>query len=250
MKTIIQSLLIITAILFLASCSNLPINQRNTENAVTPDTTQRMIQNATQQHKAALDNAKLAIDLLKHHDYSQAHQLALQARELAPHNVLVNIAQADDAITTQHLSQAKQILQTSLIYHPSNADLLTQYAHLLCQLSLFQHAQREFTHASALPSNPHPSTTALLAGQCALRAHQHTLALTDFTQAIDDNPSNQSALFALAELNYQDQRYRQALYWLNRPALKANSHATRLKIQVLEKLNRFRQAAALALVSS
>jgi type IV pilus assembly protein PilF len=122
-------------------------------------------------------------------------------------NLYESIARSD--IAQQHYKKAVELA-------PDNPSTLNNYGKYLCNKGDYQEAESYFSKAANTPLYARAWIPLTNAGQCMQRATQLDKAEQNFRAALKANPTFAPALIAMAQLSYQQQKYRTARAFLQR----------------------------------
>lgn len=149
------------------------------------------------QNQVALDqfNKALKIDPNSHDAYT------------AIANLYENIGQSD--LAQQHYKKAVELA-------PDNPATLNNYGKYLCNNGDYAEAESYFSKAADTPLYARAWVPLTNAGQCMQRANQLDKAEQNLRTALKANQTYAPALMAMAQLNYQQQKYRTARAFLQR----------------------------------
>ncbi len=122
-------------------------------------------------------------------------------------NLYESIGQA--TIAERHYKKAVKLA-------PDNPATLNNYGKYLCNNGDYAKAESYFRKAADTPLYVRTWVPLTNAGQCMQRANQFDKAEQDFRTALKANPTYAPALIAMAQLSYQQQKYRTARAFLQR----------------------------------
>lgn len=132
-----------------------------------------------------------------------------------------NYAEAHNAIAVLYErlglnAQAKQHYQRATTLNPNDSDIYNNYGQFLCKQQHWEEANQAFLKALENPVYQTPEIPYTNAGLCALHNNKISQAETYFRQALQSNPNFASALYQMAQLNYEQKHYQTARDYLTR----------------------------------
>lgn len=194
-------------------------------------------QNAAQ--NAATNNMQLGIAYMRRGQ----NEMALEALQKAL-NINPNYAEVHNAIAVLYErlgknDKAKQHYQTSLEIKPNYYDAHNNYGQFLCKNDEFAQANIHFLKAVENPMYKTPEIAYTNAGICAVRYKKLADAETYIRKALQSNSKFPRALFQMASISFDQQRYKQARTYLQRysNAAKQTSKTLWLGFHIERKLN-------------
>ena len=159
---------------------------------------------------------KLAAEYMKQGQFDLALRNARTAVETdggngEAHNILGLIYQhlKQDALSESHLGSAVRL-------EPRNPFFHNAYGAFLCEKGRYGEADQEFVRALENPLYPTPEMALNNAGVCAARGGDNAKAQGYFRQALQRSPSLPSALFQMADLEFQGNEFESARNHLRR----------------------------------
>ena len=131
-----------------------------------------------------------------------------------------NYAEAHNAIAVLYgrlklNEKSKQHYQKALALKPNGSDIHNNYGQFLCQHKQRKEAEKHFLKALDNPVFRNPEIPLTNAGLC-LRSKDSTKAEDYLRQALQKNPKFPRALFQMADLSFEQRRYKQAQKYLQR----------------------------------
>ncbi len=106
--------------------------------------------------------------------------------------------------------------ERSIEINPQYSDAYNAYAAFLCRNKEYDRADEKFRKALANPLYRSHGLVRINAGLCAMRAGKPDKAEKYFRNLLKSNPNNPTALFQMAKINYDAQRYLQARGYIQR----------------------------------
>lgn len=165
---------------------------------------------------AAEANVQLGVGYLQQGKYDLALAKLEKAIEQDP-----NLASAHNVIAVlyERLNQndlAEQHYRRALSLDPGDSGTHNNYGRFLCMRNQLREAEEQFLIALKNPLYPTPEIAHTNAGICALRVPDKAKAEEHFRRAVKVNPRYREALFELAKLNFDQERYLPARAYLQR----------------------------------
>lgn len=166
--------------------------------------------------QAAQYNVQLGVNYLRSNELKLANDKLEKALKQAP-----DLAEAHNAyaILQERLGQhdkAEKHYRKAVELDPEDSEAHTNFGAFLCQQGRYEEAEEEFRRALDNPLNPRPEAALTKAGSCALRVPDQDKAERYFRQALQRNPEFLPALYEMARLSYEQQRYLQTRAFLQR----------------------------------
>lgn len=159
-------------------------------------------------------------------------------------NINSNYAEAHNAIALLYErlgknDEAKKHYETSLKIKPNYYDAHNNYGQFLCKNDEFAQAIIHFQKATENPMYKTPEIPYTNAGLCSLRYKKITEAETYLRKALQSNSKFPRALFQMASISFDQQRYQQARDYLQRYSnvAKPTSQTLWLGFHIERKLN-------------
>ncbi|MGK7294318.1 MAG: type IV pilus biogenesis/stability protein PilW [Candidatus Wenzhouxiangella sp. M2_3B_020] len=166
--------------------------------------------------RAAELNTRLGVGYLEQGEI----QIAMEKLELAvdqdPEHVSAHLALGIVYQQIDRIDQALGHLRTAVRLAPDDGGAHNSYAALLCQVGRYEEADRHFRSALDDPFYATPEVALANAGSCARRDGRLDDAERYLREALEYDPENRAALYNLAELSFQRERYLQARAFLQR----------------------------------
>ncbi len=190
-------------------------------------------------NNAAINHLQLGIAYMRRGQ----NEMALEPLQKAL-NINPNYAEAHNAIAVLYErlgknDKAKQHYQTSLQIKPNYYDAHNNYGQFLCKNDEFAQANIHFLKAIENPMYKTPEIAYTNAGICAVRYKKLTDAETYIRKALQSNSKFPRALFQMASISFDQQRYKQARNYLQRYSnvAKPTSKTLWLGFHIERKLN-------------
>ncbi|MGH8503556.1 MAG: type IV pilus biogenesis/stability protein PilW [Gammaproteobacteria bacterium] len=127
---------------------------------------------------------------------------------------------------------AERHFRRALELDPEDSLAHNAYGTFLCDAGRLPEAQAQFQEALRNPLYEQPETALTNAGVCALKASDDEQAEDAFRRALDKNPTFIPALYEMARLTYDQQRYAQTRRFLDRYEQAAGHNARSLLLAV------------------
>lgn len=164
---------------------------------------------------AAKINVRLGMAYLERHDIQRAKQKFLLALDLAPDIPETWYTMAYFLESTGNKEQAKTYYLKSVSLAPSRGDALNNYGTFLCRAGDYKNAVAYFVKATKDPKYLEQASAFENAGLCSLKMPDNKIAMAYFKRALEEDPSRQTALIELSELNYRQGDYALARHQLD-----------------------------------
>jgi type IV pilus assembly protein PilF len=113
-------------------------------------------------------------------------------------------------------SLADENFKTAIRLAPNNPELTSNYGWFLCQNGRAAESIAYFEETLKSRTYQQPSKALNNAGLCSLKLNNNVAAERYFKQAFKFDPTNASATFSLANINYQRRDYEQASFYIGR----------------------------------
>ncbi|WP_116963857.1 tetratricopeptide repeat protein [Fastidiosibacter lacustris] len=201
--------------------------------------------------KAAKINAQLAVVYAQRQMLDRAKEKLLKAKSQDRNVATIYYA---EGLYYQNLGmpdKAEASYQKALHMAPSDFQAYNFYAQFLCtNKHQYDRANAFFKESISLSSNVNLAETFTLYGRCLLAQENYKLAQTFFEKAIDQGSSGSTlAYWELAQLEYQQKEYQDALTRINRYIELAGKtqESIRLKMDILQALGQYNEATSLRL---
>ncbi len=204
-----------------------------------------------QDNKPADEAAKINLQLGVEYMRREKHDIALNKfqKALMLDN---NYADAHNAIAVLYErlkldNEAKQHYQKALTLKPKDSDTHNNYGQFLCRHKQWKEAEKHFLIALENPVYRSPEIPYTNAGLC-LRSINSTKAEEYLRQALQKNPNFPRALYQMADLSYNQERYVQAQRYLQR-SIEIAKHTAKtllLGIRIEDALNNGSETARYA----
>jgi type IV pilus assembly protein PilF len=199
--------------------------------------------------RAAQLNVQLGMTYLQQQQMDLAKQKLLKAVALDPNlpDAHYSLGYYFDAVG--QTQDAQREYQTALKLAPNNPQVLNSYGVFLCKTKQYALAEQYFQQALAQIDYTDVGLTYQNAGLCAMDADNQKAALTYFTQAIQQNPKLALPYLKVAELQYAQQNYSQAMVNLNQyhQLTQPTAESLHLAIQLAQQADDDNQVASLRL---
>lgn len=163
---------------------------------------------------AADYNVQLGLGYLSSGNIQRAKKKLLTALEQAPQSADVNGAMGYYAEVTGDTELAKQYYKKAMRYARGQGSQLNNYGAFLCRQGNYQEAEKYFIAAVEDPDYLNAAGAYENAGLCAAAIPDLERAQYYFTRALKHDPRRPRSLLQLAEINYQQAEYQQALTYL------------------------------------
>ncbi|MDW6004222.1 type IV pilus biogenesis/stability protein PilW [Vibrio mangrovi] len=158
----------------------------------------------------------LGIAYLQRHEPQKALSNLLQAAEIAPHYIRLQLAQAYYYETVGETDKARKQYLQALDDHPNHADILNNYGTFLCKQGKVRQAQQFFARVYSRPDYPQIAASYENAGLCSLKSGDSFQAQQFFLQALNHDPKRFQSQFYLIRTEIKAQQYALARIHLNR----------------------------------
>lgn len=167
-------------------------------------------------NNAAINKLQLGIAYMLRGQNDMALEPLQQALKINP-----NYADAHNAIAVLYErlgknDEAKKHYEKSLEIKPNYYDAHNNYGQFLCKNDEFAQANIHFLKAIENPVYKTPEVAYTNAGICAVRYKKLTDAETYIRKALQSNSKFPRALFQMASISFDQQRYKQARNYLQR----------------------------------
>jgi type IV pilus assembly protein PilF len=166
--------------------------------------------------RASEINLEIGIDHLRKGNLPQAKEKIDRALEQNPRNAKAQMAAG---LLYDRLGETKKAdahFDRALALDPKNPELANNYAAFLCKNERYQRGEKFALQAATNPLYATPEIAYVNAGNCAQNAKDLKRAEGYYRQAIAAQPRFAAGLFALAELELQQQNYLSARAFLER----------------------------------
>jgi type IV pilus assembly protein PilF len=169
-----------------------------------------------QPERAAEINLELGIEHLRKGSLQQAKDKIDRALEQNPRYGRAHLIAGMLYNRLGDESNADSHYQRAVALEPKNPEFKNNYAVYLCQKNKFERGQKIALEAAADPLYKTPEVAYMNAGNCARSAKDLKGAEVYFRRALDVRPRFGEALFAMADLEYQQTDYMSARAFLQR----------------------------------
>ncbi len=166
--------------------------------------------------KRADVRTQLAVNYMQRNQLQIARTELEQALAIQPDHSAANHAMAalqdrlgNDALAEQHYRRAVQV-------NPENSRAMHDYGTFLCRRQRVNEAIQQFEKALANPLYQEVAMTFLRAGECLAQNSDHRNAEQYFRKALQSNPSLPSALYFMADIQFQRGDYLPARGYIER----------------------------------
>lgn len=166
--------------------------------------------------QASDDNVKMAYVYLSQGQRSTAMQKVQKAIQLDPDNGDAYTAEGAIYDAIGDFDQAGDAYRTAMRKEPDDPNVQNNYAVFLCKHGKAKDSEQYFLKAAMNPLYTTPDQAYANAGVCATQIPDPALADQYFRKALEVNPAMPQALYALAQLNYDQKKYLQARAFLER----------------------------------
>lgn len=161
-------------------------------------------------------NTELAVQYLQKREYQVAldklnKALAADSSYVEAHNAMGLLRGA-----LGQTSEAETSFKRALALDAENSSVLNNYGQFLCGIGRHAEGQKMFLRAIGNPLYRNPEVAYSNAGVCAKAAGDLTAADQHFRAALERAPELAPALYQMAELSFDQQRYPQAQAYLAR----------------------------------
>jgi type IV pilus assembly protein PilF len=169
-----------------------------------------------QPERAAEINLEIGIEHLRNGNLQQAKDKIDRALEQNPRYGRAHLIAGMLYNRLGDESNAESHYQRAVALEPKNPEFKNNYAVYLCQKNKFERGQKIALEAAADPLYKTPEVAFMNAGNCARSAKDLKGAEVYFRRALDARPRFGEALFAMADLEYQQTDYMSARAFLQR----------------------------------
>ena len=169
-----------------------------------------------QPERAAEINLEIGIEHLRNGNLQQAKDKIDRALEQNPRYGRAHLIAGMLYNRLGDESNADSHYQRAVALEPKNPEFKNNYAVYLCQKNKFERGQKIALEAAADPLYKTPEVAYMNAGNCARSAKDLKGAEVYFRRALDVRPRFGEALFAMADLEYQQTDYMSARAFLQR----------------------------------
>lgn len=221
------------ALLLLAGCATMPGSSPGGA-APAPQTTNKLAELHTQLGIGYLREGKLELAFNR-----LTRALAADSGYSTAHNAMGALQErlGDPASAERHFN-------TAVSLNPSDSSAQSNYGSFLCRTGRHQEGEQRFLQALKNSLYDRPEVAYNNAGLCAKAAGDMGKAETYFRSALERNPRIPSALLAMSEISFAQQRYLPARAYLQRYEEAGELDATALWLGVrIERELRANEAA-------
>lgn len=206
-------------------------------------------QEETRSTQAAEINVQLGVNYMGKGDLELASIKLERALQQDPNlasahwtYALLQMRLKQDALAEKHFRKA-------IALDPEDSMAHTNYGVFLCKHKRLQAADEQFLKALDNPLYKFPETAYTAAGQCIQRVPNEEKAEAYFRAALEENPHYPAALYQMAKLGVQQERWLQARAYLQRYSAVATQNAKTLwlGVQTERALGNLDAAASYAL---
>ena len=226
-------------VIFISGCAN---NSR-----ALPDIPEKV---QVDYQKAATINAELAVVYAQREMLDRAKEKLLKAKSQDANVPAIYYA---EGLYYQNLGmpdRADSSYKKALQMAPNDFQAYNFYAQFLCMdKHQYQTANKLFKHSIILSGNINLAETFTLYGRCLLQQGDKRQAKKYFEKAIDQGAGSALSYWELARLEYYEKDYQEALKMINRyiELSGKTEENVMLKMQILQALGRYNEAATLRL---
>lgn len=161
-------------------------------------------------------NTELAVQYLQKGEYQIALEKLEKALQAKPDYVEAHNAMGLLRGTLGQTTEAEASFKRALQIEPDNSSVLNNYGQFLCRNDRGAEGQKMFLKAIENPLYRNPAVAYSNAGTCAVTNGDLDTAERDFRSALEIDPRLAPALYQMAELSFDLQRYEQARSYLKR----------------------------------
>ncbi|MDW6093113.1 type IV pilus biogenesis/stability protein PilW, partial [Vibrio rhizosphaerae] len=151
-------------------------------------------------HRIADARITLSIAYLQRHEPQKALSNLIQAAEIAPHYIRLQLAQAYYYEKVGEIDKAKQQYILALSEHPNHPDVYNNYGTFLCKQGDVKQAQHYFAEVYSRKNYPQIAASYENAALCALKSGHTLQASQFFVQALNHDPKRFQSQFYLIEI--------------------------------------------------
>ena len=169
-----------------------------------------VVKNTTSNKELAMTRISLGLGYLDMGNNSQAKFNLEKAKKFAPELVEVHAAFAHYFEKVGEDELTVDAYETALKINPAHANTLNNYGVYLCRKFEFEAAETQFLKAIAVPSYLLVSESYENLAQCQLDNDDFAKSEYYLSKAIKHSPNRESALLAMARLQYAMGNYREA----------------------------------------
>jgi len=207
-KTILQTGLVLSVLVVMGGCSSTgggSVDDSEADLVVTP-----------QGNRLAETNVKLGVGYFQQGNYEYALKKFRKALEIDDNlpNGHYAIALLYDRLGKPNA--AVRHFERAIELNPQYSDAHNAYGAFLCRKKEYVRADKEFRKALANPLFRSHALVRVNAGLCAMRAGKPEQAENYFRNLLKSNPNFPTALYQMAKINYDAQRYLQARGYIQR----------------------------------
>lgn len=166
--------------------------------------------------RASQINTRLGASYLSAGDLQQAEDKLSRAIEQDSRNADAHSAYALLQMRLDRTDRARRHFRRAMSLDPDNPQLQNNYGTFLCEQGDHDAAIAQFVTAAENRLYPTPEFAWANAGTCARDAGRPDEARRYLRRAIEANPRTASALFDMAELEYEADRFDRAMDYLER----------------------------------
>lgn len=197
--------------------------------------------------KTAKINSRLGLAYLENHQINRAKQKLLLALDQAPNIPETLYTMAYFLESTGDVKKANNYYLKALAVAPTRGDAHNNYGTYLCRMGYYQAAINHFLIAADDTRYLNPADAYENAGLCARKMHAFKKAKIYFKQAIAHDPTRESSMLSLAELNYRDGHFSKAHSLLKRFYTLSNPTPQSMNLNKLLEVQTKKQELQLAL---
>ncbi|KUI99253.1 type IV pilus biogenesis/stability protein PilW [Vibrio sp. MEBiC08052] len=149
----------------------------------------------------------LSIAYLQHHEPQKALFNLIQAAEIAPHYIRLQLAQAYYYEKVGEIDKAKQQYIRTLNEHPNHPDVYNNYGTFLCKQGNIKQAQHYFAQVYSKTNYPQIAASYENAALCSLKSGNTLQANKFFLIALNHDPKRFQSQFYLIQIAIKARRF-------------------------------------------
>lgn len=180
--------------------------------ATSPETRQQQ----QREKEAAKYNVQLGITYMREGNLEQADEKLAKALSQDPDLAAAHNAYAVLQERLGRTEKAERHYQRAIDLNPEDSEARTNYGAFLCRLGRSEEAQSQFQAAWNNPLYSRPEAVFTTAGICAVGTGDEARGEDLLRRALDRNPAYLPALYEMANLTFQKERYLQTRAYVQR----------------------------------
>lgn len=172
--------------------------------------------NKPQPDRASEINLEIGIDYLRKGNLNQAKEKIDRAVDQNPRNAKAQMAAGLLYDRLGETKKADSHFDRAISLEPKDPEIANNYSAFLCRNERYERGEKFALQAANNPLYKTPEVAFLNAGNCVRAGNNLTRAEENYRKAVQARPKFAQALFALAEIEYQQQDYLSARAFLQR----------------------------------